>query len=486
MWHDPGPTTVPGAAAGGVPAGPGRGAPPLVQPVRRRWPRPALAAAAVVAVVAAGAGALVVLRDDGPDLRWRGEAIDDPEATLVAGERALAAQVDDRHGALHEEGRCYFSLTGDDGASDIAEHLRCGPVLFVDGDPEEPYLSFPLTATGEDGDVRLEVGDRPVSPEPAALDPGERLVRPDGREAPEGGGGLRPPEPPRAAADLLGAMDIGPTTLDPPPEGAAIGSLHASFELTGLGRIDRYGAGDQARRPAEGHDLVAFTVKPGRGEDPSGVSEPTVEVEVDGERHDVRGLLDGVTPVVVSVPDDVGSVDLVVTDAGVEQRLSLLDGTPGAGNLSVLTRANREQQIDVVHQVSGTGADAGGSGPVSGTVTVNGARLEWFPTENRSRHPSGPEVAWLVVGFTYAWDNLTPPDGGFTDQVFTLELPDGRVVPAVNLAADPTVNAHIGFEVPADFTTGTLHIGGVDHQPTGLTVDLGANVYSTPIDIPAG
>jgi hypothetical protein len=44
----------------------------------------------------------------------------------------------------------------------------------------------------------------------------------------------------------------------------------------------------------------------------------------------------------------------------------------------------------------------------------------------------------------------------------------------------------IAIEVPADFTTGTLQIGGVDQQPTGLTVDFGGNVYSTPISIPAG
>jgi hypothetical protein len=206
----------------------------------------------------------------------------------------------------------------------------------------------------------------------------------------------------------------------------------------------------------------------------------------DGEPRDVGSLLDGDAPVVMSVPDDAASVDLVVTDADVEQRLSLLDGTLGEGNLQVLARSNRTQTLGTAHQVSVTGRDANGSAAVTGTITVQAVYLDWFLYADPSKRPSTPQTAFLVVLLDYAWVGVEPADAGLTDQPFSLALPDGQVLPATNLAADPQSEAIIAIEVPADFTTGTMQIGGVDQQPTGLTVDFGGSVYSTPISIPAG
>jgi hypothetical protein len=359
-------------------------------------------------------------------------------------------------------------------------------VLFVDGDPDEPYLTFALSLAGED-DTTLVVEDRPTEPEPSALDAGERLQRPDGASAPEGNGGLETPEPPEAAEDVLGAIDVGPSTVGTPPEGASIGSLNASYALTALGTIDRYGRGDDARRPAEGHQLIAFDVATGPGEVPSPTATPTVHVQVDGgELRDVGSIIGGSSPVVMSVPTDAESVDLVITDAETEQRLSLLDGTPGDGNIPVLTRTNRTQTLGTAHQVSVTASDATGSAPVTGTVTVQAVFLDWFLFDDPSKRPSSPQNAFLVVQLDYAWVGVEPADAGLTNQVFSVALPDGQVLPATNLAGDPTSQAIIAIEVPAGFTTGTLQIGGVDRQPTGLTVDFGANVYSTPISIPEG
>lgn len=476
----PGPTPPP---AGGHRVAP---PPPFHPPPRRSRRRPGLIGGGVLTVVAVLVGAFVLLRDDEPDLQWQGEGIDEPELTLEDAERTVASLVDERHGALHDDGRCYFSLPEDEAVKDVNDHVRCGPVLFVDGDPDAPYLSFPLSVSGEGG-ATLDVGDRPVDPEPTALEPGERLARPDGAEAPEGNGGLAPPEPPPAAEDLLGAIDVGPTTIGTPPEGAKIASLNASYELTGLGEIDRYGSGDAARRPAEGHRLIAFTVSTGAGEARTPTATPSVQVQVDeGEARDVGTIIDSDSPVVVSVPADAASVDLVVTDADVEQRLSLLDGTPGEGNLRVLTRANRTQTLGTIHQASATASDATGSVGVTGTIRVEAVYLDWFLYDDPAKRASTPQTAFLVVLLSYAWVGVEPADAGLTNQVFTVVLPDGQVLTATNLANDPTAEALIAVEVPADFTTGTLQIGGVDQQPTGLTVDFGGNVYSTPVNIPAG
>jgi hypothetical protein len=441
---------------------------------------------AVLVVLLAIVG-FVVLRSDEPDVQWQGEAISEPETTLEEAEGVLDSVVDERHGALGDDSRCYFSLPEDESVKDVNDHVRCGPVLFVDGDAGEPFLSFPLTASDDEGDLRLAVGEQSVEPEPTALESGERLVRPDDQQAPEGSGGLEPPEPPAAADDLLEAVELGPTSTGTPPAGASIGSLNASYDLTQLATIDRYGAGDSARRPADDHQLIAFSVSEGLGEAIVGTGTPTVQVQIDGDTpRDVTDLIEGGDTVAVSAPTDAESVDLVVTDAEVEQRLSLLDGTPAAGNLRVLTRTNRDQEINAAHQVGATGTDGVGSLPVTGTITVNGVHLEWFLPEDATKRAANGNNALLVLSLAYNWVEITPPDAGLSEQAFTLTLPDGQTLPGWNLAPDPVNQAIIVFEVSADFTTGTLNIGGVVPQPAGVTVDFGANVYYTSISIPAG
>ena len=452
-------------------------------PGRRRL----LIGGGVALVLFIAVGSFLVLRGDEPRFEWQGEEISEPEVILEDAEATVDTLVDERNGALSDDSRCYFSLPEDEGIKDVNDWVRCGPVLFVDGDVEEPYLSFPLTAADDDGDLRLEVGERPVDPEPTALDPDERLERPDDLQPPEGAGGLEPPEPPPAPEDLLGVVDLGPTSTGTPPAGAVIGSLSASYELTVLASIDRYGLGDTARRPADGHQLIAFEVSKGLGEIVLGNGNPTVEVQIDeGTPRDVTDLIDGDNPVVVSAPEDAGSVDLVVTDGDVVQRLSLLDGAPDAGNLQVLTRTNRSQTIGQTHEVSVTGTDAIGSLPLAGTVDVAEVHLGWALQEDPTKRASSGETALLIVVLNYNWPNVTPSDGGLAEQAFTLALPDGRAIPAVNLAPDPANEVIIAFEVPADFTEGTLNIGGVSSQPGGLTIDFGGNVYQTAISIPAG
>ena len=440
----------------------------------------------VLLVVLLAIGGFLVMRGDGPRFEWQGEAIAEPQVVLEDAEAIVETLVDERRGAWGEDSRCYFSLPDDEHVKDVDDRVRCGPVLFVDGDPDEPYLSFPLTAAHDDGNLRLEVGERPVDREPTALEPGERLGRPDDRRQPEGAGGLEPPEPPPAPDDLVGVVDLGPTSTGTPPAGAVIGSLRARYELTVLTPIDRYGRGDTARRAADGYRLIAFDVSQGPGEI-GGDGNPTVQVQIDGETpRDATDLIDGDNPVVVSAPEDAESVDLVVIDGDLVQRLSLLDGAPDTGNLRVLSRTNRSQAIGQTHEVAVTGTDATGSLPLTGSIEVAELRLVWALPEDPTKRASSAETALLVAVLNYNWQNVTPSDGGLAEQAFTLALPDGRVVPAVNLAPDPVNEVVVAFEVPADFTEGTLSIGGTSSQPGGLTIDFGANVYQTAISIPAG
>jgi hypothetical protein len=430
--------------------------------------------------------AVLVLPDDAPDLEWQGQDIDLPGETLEEADAIFDALVDERHGARHDDSRCYFGVP--DGQPDqVDDRVRCGPVLFVDGDPAEPYLSFPLTESDAGTGVRLTVDDQPVEPDPAAVPADVDLIRHDGKRPPSGAGGLEPPEPPPAADDLVDAVELGTTSLGSPPEGAAIGSLNASYELTGLATVDRFGTGDEARRAPEGHQLIAFELAAGPGETPLATGTPALSVQIDGGTpRDITAIAGSGGTIVVAAPDDAEQVDLIVTDAEVEQRLSLLDGTPAPGNLRVLTRANRGQQVGAAHQVTATGTDPAGSVPISGTINVESVHLDWFLREDPTRRAANGDVALLVVALSYNWVEITPPDAGLAEQAFTLAMPDGSTLPAVNLAADPASSVIIAFEVPADFTTGTLNVGGVATQPGGVSIDFGASVYPTAISIPAG
>ena len=136
---------------GGYPRPYASGQQPFPPAPRRDNRRPLLIGGAVLAAAAMVGGAFLLLGNDEPDLQWQGEGIDEPEATLDAAEQALAELVEDRHGALHDDGRCYFSLPEDETVKDVNEYVRCGPVLFVDGDPDETYLSYPLSLSDEGG-----------------------------------------------------------------------------------------------------------------------------------------------------------------------------------------------------------------------------------------------------------------------------------------------------------------------------------------------
>lgn len=485
--------------SGGYPVPPGAPSPPPLPwhpaPIRppSAWTsaRLPLVLGGAALVVAVAAAAFLVLRSDPPSLTFAGESIAEPEATLAGAEDKLVAIVEERHGATNDDSRCYFSLP-DDETTDVNDYVRCGPVLFVDGDPDEPYLSFPLEETAGDGDdVQLVTADQPEDREPSALDATEVLRRPDDVEAPEGSGGLEAPEPIRAEPGLVEVRSVDDLELEDPGASAQIVAWGQAYDLVGIGQPERFGHGDDARRPAEGEMFVAAEIEPDLGEG-FAVDAPDVAIQIgeDAPTAAPTELTSGTLTVglILSVPEDTDVVDLVVTEMGIEQRLSLLTGEPGDGNVSVLRRDNRDQELGASAALVFTASAPGRiTESFNVTVTVPSVSLFWYFGDDGSIHPADPGRAYLVPITEWVWD----PALGFGADVsldppaFTLVLPDGTVVPALNLAPEPD-KILIAFDVPADLTTATLVVGGVYVAPDGVTLDFGASQLQAPISIPEG
>ncbi len=446
----------------------------------------------VVAIVVVAV--LVLPGESDPELTYRGEPLDQPLATLSAAEDTLQDIVEARNGAVNDESRCYFSVTGG-GSGDVNDHLRCGPVLFVDGEPDRPYLTFPLSVEGDPAEgaaVRLVAASTPDDPDPSGLDEGERLRRPDGRSAPEEAGGLEVPAPPRAEPGLLVADPLEGVELTEPDGTVQVVSWSQSYRLVGTAEPERFGRNDDARRPAEGERFIAARIERREGEGPANsAAPPQVAIQVDDEAPIPvpAEVVAAAEPagLIVSAPQGAERVDLVVTEYGAAQRLSLLTGEPGEGTVAVLQRENRTQQLDADADLTFT-ASAPGRVSESFTVSVSAprVRLYWFFGADGRQHPDDPDRAYLVPETGFAWDPRLGlgADVSLDPAAFTLALPDGTVVPATNLATADEVL--VVFDVPADFTTGTLVVGGRYTDGDGVTIDFGASAMRAPIEIPAG
>ena len=122
----------------------------------------------------------------------------------------------------------------------------CGPVLFVDGDPAKEYLSFGFTPHDE-----RQLGDPCPRRDPPERYPGRGTRRdvlgdPTARRRPAGNGGLLAPDAPAAPANVLTKAIVTPPAGTQPIT-AIIGSYSGGITITDIGRVSRYGQGDDAR-----------------------------------------------------------------------------------------------------------------------------------------------------------------------------------------------------------------------------------------------
>jgi hypothetical protein len=496
------PTWQPAAAAGWQqPPNAGGYPPQYPPPARSRRRRPLIIG--LVAVLVAGlltGGYFVFLKgDDAPKLTYQGAKIKDASSVLKSAEQSLASVVQKRHGAKGDDTRCYFAVlkTQPSGAkkTDIDTNLRCGPVLFVDGDPANQYLKFALTRSGTGKPAELTVATSPLTDVPVSADD-VTLQRPDGKEAPSGAGGLKVPDPPAAAADSILATDLGSTTVPDAPKGAVLGSWSGGIALTNLGPVTRYGKGDDARSAPSGQKLIAFATTGALGNDLTSTDlTSSATVSVDGHSgHPIPDATSG-EYVVVAVPNNARTVDLVLTDKGLKQSISLLDGKPGTSNVLVLARKNRETDTrrtaraiftfspSVVFSDNTTGTSE------NATVTFRLADLTYRNTDQtKTATASSHGKAIMHVAMTYvaAHDSGT---FGFPAGLLTFTPTGGTPVHARNIS--PTAGRIYNvFEVPGNVTTGTLTLSGAVTQ----TFQGSAGSYrfgirtpvKIPISIPAG
>lgn len=472
-------TWVQGPSA--APTDPAPSTPPAAQR-KKRLRGPYLVGTALVVVLLIGTG-LFLFRGD--PLTLGGRYVIAPEAVLADADQALARYVEDRHGVATGDSRCWFELVDADG-HEVRGTLACGPVLFTGGDADRTWLHFPVTATADGGDVRLTVAGLPSDPEPAPRPDPRLLHRPDGGSPPDGAAGLEVPAALRAEAGWSTSGPFPDLAFEAPEGPSRLAGPAAAVTVTGLARPAQVGTGDEARRPAEGEQFVAvrYTIDSGEG---LSTTPPALSYQVGGA-DPVPVAPAVVAPgstveAVLSIPTDVGAADLVVDDAGVLQRLSLFTGAPGEGNLQVLARTNRRVELDASQQLTGT---LSGPGRISAefpfTVTVARGGLQWFAGVDGKKQPAGPGRALLLLDVSMAIPGQTPsavPAGALS-----LTLPDGTVLPAADLNADPRLVLP-AFDVPAGFTDGVIGFGGIATFPDAAVADFGAGRLDFPLSIPA-
>jgi hypothetical protein len=458
---------------------------------------------AVVAIVAALVVGGLLLFSGGSDnsFTYQGKSIANAGKTLQTAESEMAKLVTSRNGASNSSTRCYYAVpTNPAGAkkTDIAPALRCGPVLFVDGDSSATYLSYGFTATGSGGSVTLSPNLNPVSTNPGAAPTDLVLKRPDGKKPPAGAGGLTAPAPPAAAADALVASTVKP------PAGAKsvvaiVGSFNGGITITDIGKVDRYGQGVDARSAPANHQLYAFTLAGAAGN--SGVvkdlsSATTISVD-SGEARPVPSEKSGQS-VVIDVPNTAKSVVLTLTDGALKQTFSLLDAKPGAGNVQVLARKNRSlsanqsktatynysTKVVFADHVTGTTQTA--------TLALAGVTLAYRDDVNNFT-ASAPDKALLIPDLVYTGSHDGGPYGIDTS-LLTFTPTDasgtkGAAITAKNISTDPAKIRNV-FEVPADVTTGVISVGGTATETfsgsTGTYTLTVAVAMDFPISFPAG
>jgi hypothetical protein len=457
----------------------------------------------LVAVLAAGlivGGYFLFRGSSSPTFTFDSKAIDSPDKPLQQTDAALRSLVASRHGAQGKDTRCYYALRTRpaQGAvkTDIDDSIWCGPVLFVDGDPGKQYLRFPLNSRpSAGGKVTLTPSGQPIADDPEPVPSGLALKRPDRATPPSGAGGLSVPAPPPAATNALLATDMGTETVPAAPPGAVIGSTNGGITVTKLGTVKRYGTGDAAHSAPAGSQLIAFRVSGAMGDDglTADLSSNT-SVSINGGAARRVPNADSDQYLVVAVPNSARSVDLVLSDAGYTQTLSLLSGKPGAGNIKVLARTHRHSDVRRTGSVRFTfsqtvGFPDGSSGTSqTGTYTVDGATLA-FSLPRKHVKASGTSKALLYVDVGYTVPQSPGRNFGFPPETVTFTPKGGGPIKARNVATNAGMIYDI-FEVPADLTSGTLHIAGsfttkfVNSGSTYITTV--ATPITLPVTFPAG
>jgi hypothetical protein len=441
-------------------------------PAKKRGKKiPLIIVGVVVVLVAAGLVTWFVWPSNKPSLTYQGKAISAPADVLTSAEKAVDSTVAARHGAKNGDTRCYYAKpkTPVSGAksSDVDSSLRCGPVLFVDGNTDQEYLSVPLTASDASGGKTMLTPSTSLgSVTPQAV--GDfTLVRPDGEAPPAGAGGLSVPAPPPATKNILLATTLGSTSPPKSLSGAVLVGKFSKVTLLAAGEIARYGSGAEARSAPSGQKLIAFQVSFGAG-DVDATGDDQARLDINGSAHAIPSAT-GDTWDVAAVPTS-ASVALEMTDDHFTQKLDLPSGKAESGNISVLARKNRTglvgKSFDVPIHLSRTGAN----GDVVFHAQASVSNLYFWPPGHETDFPSSAKDAYLFVRLNYTDADDPGKTFGFDPALLQLRLPDGTVVHARNLAGAGRI--YNVFEVPATYTTGTVSVTGSEKVDHGITLSV--------------
>lgn len=403
-----------------------------------------------------------------------GQAVADPAKVLDTAQRQFRNYAAKRHGTLGDDAKCWFQRLAD--ATDIDGSLLCGPVLFYDDDPRTPYLSFDLTAHGTNP-VHLDPATRPTSPEPIPAAVGTTLIRPDGTSPPLPSAGFAAPIPPPAPANTLAITDtVHPAELVSAPGIAVMGSDTITVRLAAYGPVVDFGSGAAERSAPEGQELYAFRLVFGGGENGFElVSHLDLGVAVGRSAPrplhlPVKGVDETGQLFVVAIPP-AAAMNLVLTQRGVTQRLSLRDGRPGPDNITYLQGTQRLAVKSVQQAVRAT-VTVGGESHATRfyAVLISGIRQFFLP--GTGEHPTRTDHVLLLLDFGY-WLPSVRGEHFFSTADITLTPKGGSPIRAQTLAEGPIV-----FDVPEGMTDGTITVRGIDKHP-GYTVSI-----STPLTLP--
>ena len=453
------------------------------EPARRAWPQlPARVRAGLVALTVVAGVAVTVQATRVPALHptLAGVRVDRPGAVLAAADRQFLGYARARRGLVSPESRCYFDRVGTPAAADVGRTLYCGPVLFYGGTPAAPYLQFAVTATNIRDRVALSAQPTPLDPLPGAVPATADLERTDHAQPPPDAGGLRAPVPPPAARDLFAALpgsDVPGVAIASPR--AIMGGLGLTVAVEAVGAIDHFGQDADQHSAPPGQRLIAFETVLSDGEQPTlEARQLTFGVRVDS--GPVRPLPHAVLPFavygqwfVLAVPVGARAVDLVFTDDGITQSVSLLTGEPAPGNVTVLQRTDRVDSVVNAFDATAEIDDHGRVYRTTVTIEKDPAYLGFFGPQGQ--HPAA-DRAYVQAHLCYRLAGSAQcPTLRAADMVLTPS--GGRPIRGRN-AGTATAPFDV-VEVPATFTVGDLSPAGTIAIAPGVTMTL-----RTPVAVP--
>jgi hypothetical protein len=415
---------------------------------------------------------------DGRRLLGDQEAID-------GADDAFATAAEEAGASVSDDSLCFFGGTKGKADAFVADgSIWCGPVLVRGSDPSDLWATTSFSPTSGES-FALATATAPTSfslSSTTSLAPGVDLYRPDGKEVPEG----LDLEVPDAAPIEDGEVQIVeqlPDDVDlTEPADGRLATPARSLRFTGLGKAEQIGAGADALVAAEGDILVVASFEATATEG-GGFDQGTAVLSVDGDKSpfDRWSSVDGSGALVAPVPDDAEDVTLEVLFDGVTQEISLVTGERTPGFPAALYR--EKPSLGLQAQISAQAPMPVGD-PATATGVASEVRLAaWI--EGRGWAPDGK--AYLVLTVT-GW-SAPPPCCEVTgaEVVGEFRLTPTGGTPTDALASDtPASTPEPVFEVPADFTSGTLEIRLlVSFERDGRTDNTAGEPVQVDIEVPA-